>query len=116
MLGEKGEVLYVGKARNLKKRVSSYFKATQKDIKTIALMKHVKDIDITVTRNESEALLLEYNLIKKHKPRYNVLFRDDKSYPYILITNENPYPRIDFYRGQRKKSGLFLGLIPMQQQ
>lgn len=112
MLGEKGEVLYVGKARNLKKRVSSYFKATQKDIKTIALMKHVKDIDITVTRNESEALLLEYNLIKKHKPRYNVIFRDDKSYPYILITNENPYPRIDFYRGQRKKSGLFFGPYP----
>lgn len=112
MLGENDQVIYVGKARNLKKRLTSYFKKNQLDIKTAALMRHVLDIMITVTRNENEALLLEYNLIKKYKPRYNVLFRDDKSYPYILITNEHPYPAIDFYRGVRKKDGLYFGPFP----
>ncbi len=111
MLGEQGEVIYVGKAKNLKKRVTSYFRPNL-DVKTHALMKHVKDISIIVTHNESEALILECNLIKKNRPRYNVLFRDDKSYPYILITNEHPYPRIDFYRGQVKKNGLYFGPYP----
>lgn len=112
MLDEDGKVLYVGKARNLKKRLSSYFSAKQQDIKTHALLKHVVDISLTVTNNENEALLLECNLIKKYKPHYNVLFRDDKSYPYILITEDHPFPRIDFYRGQRKSKGLFFGPYP----
>lgn len=112
MLGEQGDILYVGKAKNLKKRLASYFSASQKDPKTLALVKHIKNIDLTITRSENEALILECNLIKKHKPRYNVLFRDDKSYPYILITDEHPYPRIDFYRGQIKKEGRYFGPYP----
>jgi len=112
MLNGKGEVIYVGKARDLKKRLTSYFANRQKDVKTTALMKHVENVDITVTNNENEALLLEWNLIKKHKPHYNVLFRDDKSYPYILITDEHPYPRIDFYRGSRNRRGIFFGPFP----
>lgn len=111
MLGEKGEILYVGKALDLKKRVASYFKPHQTDIKTRALVKHIHNIVITVTRSGNEALLLECNLIKKHKPRYNVLYRDDKSYPYILITQET-FPRIDIYRGPRKKEGLYFGPFP----
>lgn len=112
MLGEEGTILYVGKARNLKNRLSSYFSKSSKDIKTQALLKHVKDVTITITRTENEALLLECNLIKKHQPRYNVLFRDDKSYPYILVTTEQAYPRIDFYRGNKKRSGEFFGPYP----
>jgi excinuclease ABC subunit C len=112
MLGEGGEILYVGKAKNLKKRLSSYFNGQAKDAKTNALVKHVHDIDITIARSENEALLLECNLIKKHRPRYNVLLRDDKSFPYILITNEHPFPRIDFYRGATKKDGLYFGPYP----
>jgi excinuclease ABC subunit C len=111
MLGEDGGVLYVGKAKNLKKRLTSYFSAAQKDPKTLALVKHIKGIDITIARSENEALILECNLIKKLKPRYNILFRDDKSYPYILITDEQ-YPRIDFYRGAVKKNGRYFGPYP----
>jgi len=112
MLGEKGEILYVGKAKSLKKRLSSYFNSQPKDTKTTALLKHVKDITITIARSENEALVLECNLIKQHHPRYNVLLRDDKSYPYIYITNEHPYPRIDIYRGSVKKNGLYFGPYP----
>lgn len=112
MLGEKGEVLYVGKAKNLKKRVSSYFSGHAKDLKTLTLVKHIQSIEITITHTENEAVLLECNLIKKHLPRYNVLLRDDKSYPYILITNQHPYPRIDIYRGPRKKNALYFGPYP----
>jgi excinuclease ABC subunit C len=112
MLDANNEVIYVGKAKNLKKRVPSYFSAAQRDTKTLALARHVTNIDITITRNENEALLLECNLIKKHHPRYNVLFRDDKSYPYIMITNEQPYPRIDFYRGTLKKGQQYFGPYP----
>ncbi len=112
MLGEDGVVLYVGKARDLKKRVASYFNKQTKDVKTSVLVKRIKDIDVTVTSNENEAVMLECNLIKKHRPRYNVLLRDDKSYPYILITTEHPYPRIDFYRGTRRKNGRYFGPYP----
>lgn len=112
MLGEDGNVLYVGKARNLKKRLSSYFSGKQQDNKTLALLKRVKDINVTITHSENDALLLECNLIKKHQPHYNILFRDDKSYPYILITTEKPYPSIDIYRGPKKGHGRYFGPYP----
>lgn len=112
MLGEKGEIIYVGKAKDLKKRVSSYFSGRVKDLKTASLVKKIKDIDVTVVNSENEAVLLECNLIKKHRPRYNVLLRDDKSYPYILITTQHPYPRIELYRGARKKDGRYFGPYP----
>lgn len=112
MLGADGTVLYVGKARNLKKRIASYFSGKAKDLKTMSLIKHIKDIDVTVTHNENEAVLLECNLIKKHKPRYNVLLRDDKSYPYILIRTNHTFPNISLYRGSRKKDGRYFGPYP----
>lgn len=115
MLGEKGEVLYIGKAKDLKKRVASYFNKQTKDLKTLSLIKLIKDIDVIITHSENEAVLLECNLIKKHRPRYNILLRDDKSYPYILITDQHNYPRIDLYRGTRKKNGLYFGPYPSAQ-
>ncbi|OGT38815.1 MAG: excinuclease ABC subunit C [Gammaproteobacteria bacterium RIFCSPHIGHO2_12_FULL_38_14] len=108
-LDDQNRVLYVGKAKDLKKRVSSYFSGRVKDPKTRSLIKQVKDIDVTITHSENEAVLLECNLIKQHQPRYNILLRDDKSYPYIVITSEHAYPRIDLYRGTRKKKGLYFG-------
>lgn len=111
MLGSKGEVIYVGKAKNLKKRLGSYFSRSPKDPKTVSLIKQVDDIDFTVTHSENEAVLLECNLIKQHKPKYNILLRDDKSYPYIVIS-DHPYPRIDLYRGTRKKHGRYFGPYP----
>lgn len=111
MLGDEGKILYIGKARDLKKRVSSYFSTRAQDIKTQTLMKHVKDIQVTITHSENDALLLECNLIKKHKPRYNVIFRDDKSYPYIFLSDEE-FPRIDLYRGNRKEKGQYFGPYP----
>lgn len=111
MLGEKGEIIYVGKAKNLKKRITSYFSGKAQDPKTISLVKHIKDITITVTNSENEAVLLECNLIKTHRPRYNILLRDDKSFPYILITHHD-FPRIDIYRGKRKKNGMYFGPFP----
>ncbi len=108
MLGKDGVVLYVGKARDLKKRVSSYFSGKTKDPKTKLLVSLIDDIQVTITHSENEAVLLECNLIKKLKPRYNVLLRDDKSYPYIYLS-DHPCPRIDIYRGTRKKQGKFFG-------
>ena len=111
MLNEKGHVLYVGKAKNLKNRLTSYFSGKQQDAKTLALLKHIKNIDITITHNETEALILECNLIKKHKPHYNILFRDDKTYPYIVLTNDK-FPRIMSYRGTAKQNGHYFGPFP----
>ena len=112
MYNAEGKVLYVGKARNLKKRLQSYFRSTGLSPKTELLMSQVADIDVTVTHTESEALLLENNLIKEYQPRYNVLLRDDKSYPYIYISDKDKYPRIDLHRGARKKPGRYLGPYP----
>lgn len=112
MLDAKGKVIYVGKARDLKKRVSSYFQKHHSDIKTVSMLTHVADVDVTVTNTESEALILEYNLIKRHRPRFNVVLRDDKSYPWIYVATEHPYPRLQFYRGARKGKGRYFGPYP----
>lgn len=112
MLNARGKVIYVGKARDLKKRVASYFRRTHGDAKTAALMKQVADVEVTVTSTAAEALLLEYNLIKRHKPRFNVVLKDDKSYPYIHVTTEHPFPRIEFHRGARKGKGRYFGPYP----
>ena len=111
MLGEDGEILYVGKARNLKKRLSNYFRKAL-DTKTQALMNQMARIEVTVTHTESEALILENTLIKGHQPRYNVLLRDDKSYPYIHISTDQDYPRIALHRGARKGGGRYFGPYP----
>ena len=112
MLNTKGKVIYVGKARNLKKRVSSYFQRTHADAKTAAMMKLVANVEVTVTNTETEALILEYNLIKEHKPRFNVILRDDKSYPYIYVSTNHPFPRLRFHRGPRKGKGRYFGPYP----
>lgn len=107
MLDIKGRVLYVGKAKNLKKRVTSYFQR-QLDAKTLQLIKHIHSIEVTITRNEREALLLESNLIKSEKPRYNILFRDDKSYPYLKLSDE-PFSQLSFHRGFKRGKDKFYG-------
>ena len=110
MIGEGGEVLYVGKARNLKARVTSYFRASGLSAKTMALTNKVRDIQVTVTSSETEALLLEQSLIKADRPRFNVVLRDDKSYPFVHLT-DHPYPRLTFHRGA-KKAGRYFGPFP----
>ena len=112
MLNEAGEVIYVGKARNLKNRVGSYFRASGLTSKTLAMVNKIQSIEITVTNSETEALLLEQTLIKSHRPPYNIQLRDDKSYPYILLTSKDEYPRLSFYRGSRKRTGRFFGPYP----
>ncbi len=112
MLNAAGKVIYVGKARNLKKRVSSYFQRKHSDAKTAMMMRVVADVEVTVTNTETEALILEYNLIKEHKPRFNVILRDDKSYPYIYVSTNHAFPRLRFHRGQRKGKGRYFGPYP----
>ena len=112
MIDNEGEVLYVGKARHLKSRVSSYFRASGLTSKTLAMVNKIYDIRVTVTRGETEALLLEQNLIKSLRPPYNIQLRDDKSYPYILLSEGNEYPRLSFYRGSRHRKGRFFGPYP----
>ncbi len=112
MLDAQGAVLYVGKARNLKKRVASYFQKTASDSKTQSLMEQVDNVEVTVTHTETEALILESTLIKQHKPRYNILLRDDKSYPYLLLTTEDDYPRLAIYRGAKTARGRYFGPYP----
>lgn len=111
MYASDGSVLYVGKALSLKKRVSSYFLSTLSSARIALMVKQISRMEITVTRTESEALILENQLIKSLRPRYNVLLRDDKSYPYILITDET-WPRLSFHRGPRALSGRYFGPYP----
>ena len=112
MHADDGTILYVGKARNLKNRVSSYFRSSGLAPKTQALMKQVRDVTVTVTHTETEALILENNLIKEFLPRYNILLRDDKSYPYIYLSTDQEFPRLGFHRGGRKKKGRYFGPYP----
>jgi excinuclease ABC subunit C len=112
MLNAKRKVINVGKALDLRKRVSSYFQRTHADAKTASMMKLVADVEVTVTNTEAEALILEYNLIKRHKPRFNVTLRDDKSYPYIYVSTNHPFPRLQFHRGPRKGKGRYFGPYP----
>jgi len=112
MLDEKHKVIYVGKARDLKKRVSSYFHRTQQAPKTEAMMQLVARVEVTVANTEAEALILEYSLIKRHKPRFNILLRDDKSYPYIYASTDHDFPRLKFHRGPRRGKGKYFGPYP----
>jgi len=111
MLGADGTILYVGKARHLRNRVSSYFHGRAHGEKTQVLVGQVARIEVTVTASEIEALLLEFNLIKRHRPRYNVLLKDDKSFPFIHLT-AHEYPRLAYFRGTRKEAGRFFGPYP----
>jgi len=112
MLNADGEIIYVGKARNLKNRLSSYFRGTPSSIKTRRLVEQVAEVETTATQTEAEALLLESNLIKAHRPRYNVLLRDDKSYPWIFVSTNDRFPRLAYHRGARKRPGRYFGPYP----
>tara|TARA_A100001037_G_scaffold305294_1_gene344839 strand:- start:754 stop:2577 length:1824 start_codon:yes stop_codon:yes gene_type:complete len=112
MLGADADVLYVGKARNLKSRVTSYFRASGLASKTMALVAKIRDIEVTVTNSETEALLLEQSLIKRERPPYNIVLRDDKSYPYIHLTDHAHFPRLTFHRGSKHKRGQYFGPFP----
>ena len=111
MLSVDDKILYVGKAKDLKNRVSSYFRSNLVNSRIYSMVKQIRDVQITITGTEAEALLLESNLIKKHHPRYNILLRDDKSYPYIYLS-KHQYPRLTFHRGSRKSKGQYFGPYP----
>jgi excinuclease ABC subunit C len=112
MYGAGQELLYVGKARSLRDRVATYFAARNIDPKVQALTAQISAIEVTLTNSETEALLLEYNLIKAHKPRFNIVLRDDKSFPYIHLYVEHDFPRLEFYRGSRSAPGRYFGPFP----
>lgn len=112
MFDAQGELLYVGKANSLKKRLSSYFRKTGLSPKTAALVARIQHIDTTITANETEALLLEQSLIKVSRPPYNILLRDDKSYPYVYLSSLDTYPRLGLHRGAKKTKGRYFGPYP----
>ncbi|MDX1381716.1 MAG: excinuclease ABC subunit UvrC, partial [Xanthomonadales bacterium] len=112
MRDSQGRALYVGKARNLRKRVASYFDARPKTERTMRMVSQVRQIEVGLTRTEGEALLLENEWIKSHQPRYNVLLKDDKSYPWIEISTDHEYPRIGFHRGARDPAKTYFGPYP----
>ena len=109
MLNSKNEILYVGKAKNLTNRLKSYVSEKNHIIRTERMLSQTKKLEITTTSNESEALLLEANLIKKYKPKYNILLRDDKSFPFIFIGNKEKWPQIKRHRGKKNKEGFYFG-------
>ena len=112
MLDSDGQILYVGKARNLKSRVASYFQPSNVQPKVQALIAKTANMEVTITNSDTEALLLEYNLIKRHRPRFNVVLRDDKSFPYLHLETNHEFPRLNFYRGSRKEPGKYFGPYP----
>ena len=112
MYGVDGKILYVGKAKNLKNRLASYFRSSGLPVKTVALVAKIQHIEVTVTPTETEALLLEQNLIKQQRPPYNILLRDDKSYPYIMFTSADEFPRLAIHRGLKKKGISYFGPFP----
>jgi excinuclease ABC subunit C len=112
MFGAEHEILYVGKAKSLRDRVSTYFAASNVNPKVQALVQQITDIEVTVTNSETEALLLEYNLIKAHKPRFNIVLKDDKSFPFIHLCVDHDFPRLAFYRGSRSAPGRYFGPFP----
>ena len=112
MLDAAGQIIYVGKAGNLRARVTSYFRSDVVQPKVVALVRQIAAIEVTVTNSDTEALLLEFNLIKKHRPHYNVLLKDDKSFPYLYLTTQQKFPRLSFYRGSRRMPGRFFGPYP----
>src|ERR1700733_11504798 len=112
MLDAQGTILYVGKARNLKSRVGSYFQPSNVQPKVQALVAKTASMEVTIANSDTEALLLEFNLIKKHRPRFNVVLRDDKSFPYVHFETAHDFPRLNFYRGPRKEAGRFFGPYP----
>lgn len=111
MLDAEGKLLYIGKASNLKQRVLSHFRG-QPDPKQRAMLARLCRIEVTVTRTESEALLLESQLVKRYQPRYNICLKDDKSYPYIYVSTDHPFPRVGFHRGARNQAGRYFGPYP----
>ncbi|HWG70204.1 MAG TPA: excinuclease ABC subunit UvrC [Steroidobacteraceae bacterium] len=112
MLDAEGTILYVGKARSLKSRVGSYFQAGNVQPKVQALVAKTAAMEVTITNSDTEALLLEFNLIKKHRPRFNVVLRDDKSFPYLHFDTRHEFPSLTFYRGSRKEPGRYFGPYP----
>jgi excinuclease ABC subunit C len=112
MIDAAGSPLYVGKAKNLRDRVATYFSPANVNPKVQALVHQIAEIEVTVTNSETEALLLEFNLIKAHKPRFNVVLRDDKSFPYIRLCLDHEFPRLSFYRGARNLPGRYFGPFP----
>ncbi len=112
MLDAQGEILYVGKARSLKSRVASYFQPSNVQPKVVALIAKTANMEVTLTNSETEALLLEFNLIKKHRPRFNVVLRDDKSFPFLQLRTDQEFPSLAMYRGSRKEPGRYFGPYP----
>ena len=112
MLNDQGEIIYIGKAKNLKNRVSSYFKTHSASIKQQVMVAKVAAIEVTVTHTEGEALLLECQQIKSHKPRYNICLRDDKTFPYVFLSTQHDFPQITYHRGAKNKKGRYFGPYP----
>jgi excinuclease ABC subunit C len=112
MLDAQGAILYVGKARSLKSRVGSYFQPSNVHPKVQALVAKTAAMEVTITNSDTDALLLELNLIKKHRPRFNIVLRDDKSFPFLHLSTDHDFPSISFYRGSRKEPGRFFGPYP----
>jgi excinuclease ABC subunit C len=112
MLDEDGEILYVGKARSLRNRVGSYFQPGNVQPKVMALVARTANMEVTITNSDTEALLLELNLIKKHRPRFNIILRDDKSFPFLHFSTQHEFPALSLYRGSRREPGRFFGPYP----
>jgi excinuclease ABC subunit C len=112
MYDAEGKLLYVGKAKNLRNRVTSYFRPAGLTDKTMALVAKIENIEVTVTSTEVDALLLEHNLIKSHQPPYNILLKDDKSFPYIHLSSDDKFPRVSLHRGAKRRKGKYFGPYP----